>query len=80
MARGQLAFVENGDDGDDFINLSVEYGVMLNADAAKTRLQMINGKSYFGMPSQGFETFSETAHVDGGLTRTELAARVSPDV
>jgi hypothetical protein len=80
MARGQLAFVENGDDGDDFIDLSIEYGVMLNAEASKTRLQMIYGKSDLLMPSQDFEAFCETAHVDGGLSRTELAARVSPDV
>lgn len=80
VARGQLALVENGDGGDCCINLGVNYGVVLNAEAAITRFQRIDSKSDPGMHLQGFEAFSETAHVHVGLARTEPAARVGPNV
>lgn len=80
MARGKLAFVENGDDSDDLAGLRIKDGVVLDTETTKARLQMINHKSDVGMPSQCFEAFAETAHIEGRLTRTELAARIRSDV
>lgn len=80
MTYRKLAFMKNGHDGNDLVDLDVKYGVVLDAETAKTRLQMINRKSDVRIPAQGFERFLETAHVVRGLTRSELAARINSDI
>ena len=72
--------MKNGDDGNDLVELDVKYGVVLNAETAKARLQMINRKSDVRVPSQCFEAFLKTAHVERCLTRSERAARVGSDI
>jgi len=71
--------MKNGDDSNDLVDLHVKAGVVLDTETAKARLQTIDRKSDVRMPSQGFEAFRETAHVERRLTRSELAACVSPD-
>ena len=79
MARRKLALVENGHNTDDLAGLRIKDRVVLDTETAEARLQMIDRKSDFRMPSQRFETFRETVQVVCRLTRTESAARIGSD-
>jgi len=50
--RGNLAFVENGNDSDELASLVIRDGVALNPETAIARLQMVNRKSDFWMQAQ----------------------------
>jgi len=80
MARGKLAFVENGNDGDDLASLNIKDSVVLDAETSKSRLQMIDRKSDVRMPLQGFEALFQTAHVERGLARSKFVARIVSDI
>ncbi|KJS37911.1 MAG: hypothetical protein VR74_07200 [Hyphomonas sp. BRH_c22] len=76
----KLAFVKNGDDGNDLVDLNVKDGVVLDAETSKARLQMIDRKSNVRMPSQCFEAFLETAHIKRRRTRSECPAGIGSDI
>lgn len=79
MAGGKLAFVQYGNNRDDLASECIEDGVVLDTEAAKARLQVVNRKPELGVSSQGFEAFPQTAHVEFRLSGTELLAGIGPD-
>jgi len=77
VAKGELAFMQNGDNCDDIICQRVEDAMALDTEAAIALLEMINGETDVRVFAQGFEPLSQVGHVDACLPGAELAARVS---